>query len=156
MGLAWFGDSWYSGWTVFGTHLRLGDDGAVLGGRPEEGGQRGGDDEGAGPHEAAQVAAGDVVLLLLHHQGVHHVEDVPGDPHGAVLGEEGRALETQGEGGSAVSQQVEPRPRKTLRFTLWVSLPHPQLEFALVQPGEDSHFRLKYERMEFPSGVGPR
>lgn len=32
---------------------------------------------------------------LLHHQRVHDVEDVPGQPDGAVLREEGSALEAQ-------------------------------------------------------------
>lgn len=91
-----------------GADLCLGQDWGVLGGGPEEGGEWGGDNGGAGSHKAAKVAAGDVVLLLLHHQGVHHVEHIPGDPDGAVLCEEGRSLEAEGQRGSAIGQEVKP------------------------------------------------
>ena len=90
------------------THLRLGDDGTVLWGRLVQGGEGRGQDERVGSEQASQVAAGDVVLLPLHHHRVHHVEHVPGQPHGAVQRGERGALVTQRQGGAAVGQEVEP------------------------------------------------
>ena len=91
-----------------GAHLCLGDDGLLPGVGAEEGGEGRGHHQGVGPHEAAQVAAGDGVLLRLQHQRVHGVEPAPGEPHRALLAQEGRPLEAQGERRAAVGDQVEP------------------------------------------------
>ena len=48
------------------------------------------------------------IFHLLHDQGVHDIEDIPGDPHGAVLYQERSPLETQGQTGPTVGQQVKP------------------------------------------------
>lgn len=90
------------------SHLGLRDDGAVLRGGLVQGGEGRGQDERVGPEQARQVAAGDVVLLPLHHHGVHHVEDVPGQPHRAVQRGERGALVAQRQRGAAVGQEVKP------------------------------------------------
>lgn len=116
-------------------YLRLRDDGAVLCRTSVKRRQRRGDDDGTGSDEPAQVAARNLILLLeqrditcgsvtgnyvtparptrgrphlLHDQRVHHVEHIPGHPHGPVLSEERSALEAEREGSSAVGQEIEP------------------------------------------------
>ena len=77
-------------------YLCFRNDGAVFRGRPEEGGQRRRHDDGVRPHKPAQITAGNVVLFFLHDERVHHVKDIPGDPHSVVLREEWGPFEHQG------------------------------------------------------------
>lgn len=103
------------------SHLCLGDDGTVLWRRLVQRGEGRGQDEGVGSDEACKVAAGDVVLFPLHHHRVHHVEDVPGEPHGAVQRGERGALVTQSQRGSAVRQEVEPTTQISGNNTEWMN-----------------------------------
>lgn len=84
-------------------HLCLRYDGFLPWLGAEEGGERGCNHKRVRPDEAAQVAARNRVLLCLKHQCVHSIKLAPGQPHGALLAQEGGALEPQSQRGPAVS-----------------------------------------------------
>lgn len=96
-----------SQWSVV-LHLCLRYDGFLPWLGAEEGGERGCNHNRVRPDEAAQIAAWDRVLLCLKHHRVHCIKLAPGQPHGALLAQEGRTLEPQGQRGAAVSYQVKP------------------------------------------------
>lgn len=93
-------------------YLCLGDDGAVFRRRPEEGGQWRRHNDGTRPHKPAEVTAGNIVLFFLHDKGIHHIEDIPGNPHSVVLSEERGTLKHQGERGTTICHQVKPKNRQ--------------------------------------------
>lgn len=76
-------------------HLCLRYDGFLPWLGAEEGGERGCNHKRVRPDEAAQVTARDRVLFCLKHQSVHSIKLAPGQPHGALLAQEGGALEPQ-------------------------------------------------------------
>ena len=98
-------------------YLGLGYDGLLGGVGAEEGGQGRRHHDGVRADEAAEVTAGDGVLLCLHHQRIHGDERVPGQPHRALLAEEGGALETQSQRGAAVRYQVKPGGQRRASFS---------------------------------------
>lgn len=89
-------------------HLRLWDNGTVLWGALVQSGQGCGQDEGIGPDQAGKVAAGDVVFFPFHHHCVHHMENIPGQPYGAVQGGERSTLIAQCQRSTAIGQEVKP------------------------------------------------
>lgn len=89
-------------------HLCLRYDGFLSWLGAEEGGERGCNHKRVRPDEAAQVTARDRVLLCLKHQSVHSIELAPGQPHCALLAQEGGALKPQSQRCTAVSDQVKP------------------------------------------------
>lgn len=76
-------------------HLCLRYDGFLPWLGAEEGGERGCNHKRVRPDEAAQVTARDRVLFCLKHQSVHSIKLAPRQPHGALLAQEGGALEPQ-------------------------------------------------------------
>lgn len=74
-------------------HLCLRYDGFLPWLGAEEGGERGCNHKRVRPDEAAQVTARDRVLFCLKHQSVHCIKLAPGQPHGALLAQEGGTLE---------------------------------------------------------------
>lgn len=78
-------------------HLCLRYDGFLPWLGAEEGGERGCNHKWVRPDETAQVTAWDRVLFCLKHQSVHSIKLAPGQPHGALLAQEGGALEPKGQ-----------------------------------------------------------
>lgn len=74
-------------------HLCLRYDGFLPWLGAEEGGERGCNHNRVRPDEATQVTPRDRVLFCLKHQSVHSIKLAPGQPHGALLAQEGGALE---------------------------------------------------------------
>lgn len=89
-------------------HLCLRDDGFLPWIGAEEGGERGCNHKRVRPDEATQVAARDRVLFCLKHQSVHSIKLAPGQPHGALLAQEGGTLKSQSQRSTTVSYQVKP------------------------------------------------
>ena len=99
-----------------GCHLNFGDDGSPLGAGAGEGGERSGGHHWAGPGEAAEVTARDVVLLVPHDDGVHDEEASPWQPEGVLLCDERSTLKAQGDGYTAVGDQVKTRKDRILIY----------------------------------------
>lgn len=59
------------------------------------------------PHKATEVTAWDGVLLCLQHQSVHGVENIPREPHGALLTQKWSPFESECERGSTVGNEVK-------------------------------------------------
>lgn len=76
-------------------HLCLRYDGFLPWLGAEEGGERGCNHKRVRPDEATQVTAWDRVFFCLKHQSVHSIKLAPGQPHGALLAQEGGTLEPQ-------------------------------------------------------------
>lgn len=89
-------------------HLCLRDNGTVLWRTLVQSGQGCGQDEGIGSDQAGKVATGDVVFFPFHHHCVHHMENVPGQPYGAVQCGERSTLITQCQRSTAIGQEVKP------------------------------------------------
>lgn len=107
-------------------HLCLRYDGFLPWLGAEEGGERGCNHKWVRPDETAQVTAWDRVLFCLKHQSVHSIKLAPGQPHGALLAQEGGALEPKGQWCTTISYQVKPgevcEKRTGMRYTwgvLW-------------------------------------
>lgn len=118
------------------SHLGLGNNGTVLWGALVESGEGRGQDEGVGPDQAGEVAAGDVVFFPFHHHCVHHMENVPGQPHGTVHRGERSTLVTQRQRGAAIGQEVKPLHNitRTKTATDWVNciISNKQTEFSTI------------------------
>lgn len=89
-------------------HLCLRYDGFLPWLGAEEGGERGCNHNRVRPDEATQVTSWDRVLFCLKHHSVHSIKLAPGQPHSALLAQEGGTLEPQGQWGATVSYQVKP------------------------------------------------